>query len=550
MNARLGRGINMGNAFEAPTETAWGNPWQPEYFRIMAEMGFTHVRVPVQWESADRSLAIAPYTISPGFLSRIKAVVDEALAQNLIIIINMHHHERLFEDPLGQKARFLAQWQQIAAYFQDYPEELIFEVLNEPHGNLTPTLWNVFFADALAEIRKTNPSRFVLMGTAEYGGLSGLRHLQLPNDENILVSVHYYNPFPFTHQGAEWVGAEADAWLGTKWLDTEAERETVINEFLPVKAFSEHHRVPIHVGEFGAYSKAGLDSRVRWTTFLARWLEEQNLSWAYWEFSAGFGLYNPTTRQVLQPLADALLRNPLGEPVKTEAKVVYASDFSGGTDGWALQVQAGLSASLSRSAGKLVVGITSGGTEGWHVQLTKNNITLQQGKMYRITVRAAAAADRTITLYAGKSTSPWNAYSGYASLQLGATEQTFRTTFQMTSPTDPQARLVLDLGNSSTNVEVLEVRLEEISTLLTALGPEPKPNLLFSPNPVHSVLEVKNAGEYQQALLYDLKGRNLAVFELPGEEAFLNLENYARGLYVIRLIGKKHQIHHFKIMKL
>jgi hypothetical protein len=61
---------------------------------------------------------------------------------------------------------------------------------------------------------------------------------------------------------------------------------------------------------------------------------------------------------------------------------------------------------------------------------------------------------------------------------------------------------------------------------------------------------VKNAGEYQQALLYDLKGRNLAVFELPGEEAFLNLENYARGLYVVRLIGKKHQIHQFKIMKL
>ena len=26
MNQRLGRGINMGNAFEAPTETEWGNP--------------------------------------------------------------------------------------------------------------------------------------------------------------------------------------------------------------------------------------------------------------------------------------------------------------------------------------------------------------------------------------------------------------------------------------------------------------------------------------------------------------------------------------------
>src|SRR5690606_14670209 len=27
MNERLGRGINIGNTFEAPTETEWGNPW-------------------------------------------------------------------------------------------------------------------------------------------------------------------------------------------------------------------------------------------------------------------------------------------------------------------------------------------------------------------------------------------------------------------------------------------------------------------------------------------------------------------------------------------
>jgi endoglucanase len=48
MNARLGRGINMGNAFEAPTETAWSNPWRPEYFGIMSELGFSHVRIPIQ----------------------------------------------------------------------------------------------------------------------------------------------------------------------------------------------------------------------------------------------------------------------------------------------------------------------------------------------------------------------------------------------------------------------------------------------------------------------------------------------------------------------
>lgn len=68
VNARLGRGINMGNMFEAPSEDAWGNPWQSGYFKLIAELGFQHVRLPVRWEPVDWSLAEAPYTIRPDSL--------------------------------------------------------------------------------------------------------------------------------------------------------------------------------------------------------------------------------------------------------------------------------------------------------------------------------------------------------------------------------------------------------------------------------------------------------------------------------------------------
>jgi aryl-phospho-beta-D-glucosidase BglC (GH1 family) len=77
----------MGNAFEAPTETAWGNPWQPEYFEIMAEMGFQHVRLPIRWETNERSLPHPPYTIKEEFLERIREVVDLALEQNLSLLL-------------------------------------------------------------------------------------------------------------------------------------------------------------------------------------------------------------------------------------------------------------------------------------------------------------------------------------------------------------------------------------------------------------------------------------------------------------------------------
>jgi len=252
MKERLGRGINMGNMFEAPTETEWGNPWKPEYFRIIAELGFTHVRLPVRWETAVRSSATPPYTIYPVFMNRIKQVVDSALANNLHIVFNMHHHDALFTNPTGQKDRFMAQWTQISEFFKDYPDSLLFEPLNEPNGNLTPELWNAWVPEVLSIIRETNPDRTVLIGTPEWGGLGGLPKLEIPDDDNIILTIHYYNPFNFTHQGAEWSGEQSQAWLGTKWLDTEVDREVIHNEFQLAKNISETHNIPIHVGEFGA----------------------------------------------------------------------------------------------------------------------------------------------------------------------------------------------------------------------------------------------------------------------------------------------------------
>jgi aryl-phospho-beta-D-glucosidase BglC (GH1 family) len=542
MNERLGRGINMGNSFEAPSETAWGNPWDPEYFRIMADLGFSHVRLPVRWEPVDRSMANSPYTINPEFLDRIQQVVDTALSNGLHIIVNMHHHEALYEDPARQKDRFLSQWDQIANRFQDYPDSLLFEVLNEPHGNLTPALWNEYFADALSVIRNTNPTRIVLMGTAEYGGLGGVVHLQIPDDEYLILSVHYYNPFNFTHQGAEWVGAQADEWLGTEWNDTEADRETVASDFGYALQYSETNNIPLHVGEFGAYEKADLDSRTRWTTFLGRWFEEQNLSWAYWEFSAGFGIYDPATAQYLTPLVDALLHNEMPEATPVVAIPVYASDFSSGTDGWVLQNGGSASSSLAASEGKLNVSITNAGTETWHVQLIKRNIPLEQEKMYRVSFSASANDNRSATFYAGRDSDPWNAYSGYNGISITTIETAYSFTFTMTNPTDMNARLVFDFGTDTTGVSVTDIKVDELYLMTTSLDDtSPQPGLNIYPNPFKTLLYCQDLDKFEYLEVYDLHGRLWRRSSIHPNEQVINLENIPQGMYVLRLEGNSVQ---------
>jgi endoglucanase len=548
MNERLGRGINMGNAFEAPTESAWGNPWQPNYFRIMAELGFSHVRIPIRWTTPARSSETPPYTITQTFMNRIQQVVDTALKYNLHPIINMHHHEALFEDPDGQKDRFLAQWEQIADFFKDYPDSLVFEVLNEPHNNLTPEKWNDFFAEALGIIRESNPTRVVLLGTAEYGGLAGVRHLQIPDDPYIILSVHYYNPFEFTHQGASWVGDGSTAWLGTKWYDTEAERQTIINEFSYTKQFAGEHNLPVHVGEFGAYSNADMDSRVRWTTFLARWFEEQGFSWAYWEFSAGFGIYNPQAGHFHQPLVDALLHNPMPEPTAIVSTPVFEQDFQQSTAGWNVTSGGTGQATMAADQGNLVVNITNGGTEGWHVQLSKQGILLEQGSMYKVTFRGKALeSQRHLTSYLGRSSDPWNAYSGYNLIAVSAQEQEYSYTFIMTNNTDANARLVFDLGMSFVGFSLSYVAVEKL-TMVTSSGEIRSQEIKVYPNPAKDTLRVENITGYDSLYIYDLWGKRLQTHKISGTDLEMNMEGLPSGLYMVTLEnGNDHST--FKIIK-
>ncbi|MEE4287637.1 MAG: cellulase family glycosylhydrolase [Mariniphaga sp.] len=542
INEKLGRGINYGNMFEAPSETAWGNPWKPEYAGIIAELGFNHVRIPIRWEPSDRSMATPPYTIYSSFLNRIKQVVDSALSNGLYAIINMHHHEALYENPDSQKERFIAQWKQISAFFKDYPDSLLFELMNEPHGNLTPEKWNEFYLEVLDSIRTDNPERIVLIGTPEYGGLGGLPYLEIPDDENIILTVHYYNPFQFTHQGASWVGGNADEWLGTEWLDTETEREMMRQDFAPLKAFEIEHNIPVHIGEFGAYSKADIKSRARWTTFLSRYLEELGWSWAYWEFSAGFGVYNPTNKTFYTELVDALLNNEMPDPGRYVGTPVYTSNFQTGNDGWNLNAQQGASAQLTPANNTLNISINNPGTAGWHVQLQRGNISLQAGKKYRYSFKAKAETTRSMTSYIGMSQNPWSAYSGYNGVTLADTFAVYTFIFDANT-TDNSARMVFDMGNSDIYITITDIKVEEVTFQPpTGVSGIEKQNLNIYPNPVHNRLYFNGSDEFEKITIFNIRGQMVLKSNFQGMKNSLDVSVLKPGVYLVNFSGKEKSV--------
>ena len=304
-NVRLGRGVNLGNALEAPQEGEWGVTLQEEYFQLIKDAGFDAVRVPIRWSA--HASPVEPYTIDADFFERVDWVVDQALARDLLVVINVHHYEEIVQDPAGHKERLLALWEQIAGHYQAYPPDLLFEILNEPHDQLTSAEWNPLLDDALGVIRETNPQRSVVVGPVNWNAIHALDSLELPpEDRHLIVTVHYYNPFPFTHQGAGWVSG-SEAWLGTTWQGTASQERAVIQDLDRAASWARKNDRPIYLGEFGAYSQADMDSRALWTAFVARQAEERGMSWAYWEFCAGFGVYDQSKAEWNGRILEALI---------------------------------------------------------------------------------------------------------------------------------------------------------------------------------------------------------------------------------------------------
>jgi endoglucanase len=304
VNRTLARTINFGNALEAPYEGAWGLRLEEEFFDVAKRGGFTAIRLPAKFSAhADEK---APYKIKREFLLRLDWAIQNAKKRGLSIIIDLHHYDELFKDPPAHLERFLGIWQQLAERYKNQPDTVLFEPCNEPHEKLEP-YWNDYLAKVVALIRQTNPTRALVVGGNGWNNAERLGELRLPEDPNLIVTFHNYTPFPFTHQGAEW-WEDGAKHLGTTWKGTPDEQKVVIDHIAKAVNFAAEHNKPLFMGEFGAYSKADLASRVRWTSFTRKTLEAARASWGYWEFASGFGVYDKILEQYRKPLLDALMK--------------------------------------------------------------------------------------------------------------------------------------------------------------------------------------------------------------------------------------------------
>ncbi len=330
------RGVNLGNYLEAPPGQDWGMHYSRQDFVNIKKEGFDHVRLPIAWHHYTGQ---APdFKLSSEIYEKVDFLVTNALNEGLNVIVNIHHFDAFTSDPAAQMNKFYALWKQIAAHYRSAPTGVAFELLNEPKDKATTLVLNPIYAEAIRSIRQSNPARTIFLGPGKWNSIDELPSLQLPDDdENLVVTVHCYDPFYFTHQGASWAGPDTavkgilfpgpptepltpDFSLPLNagvldWINRYNRQPREINPSSPIafrpklqraKDWSEYYGRPLHVGEFGAYIGADPRSRANFYREFQLALKEAKLGWALWDWKAGFAYWDDRQGRPMPGLREAL----------------------------------------------------------------------------------------------------------------------------------------------------------------------------------------------------------------------------------------------------
>jgi len=303
---KVRRCINMGNALEAPNEGDWGYSIRAQDLQAVAQAGFDTIRLPVRWDTHTGHRP--PYTIDPAFMARVKTVVAQAQSFGLGVIIDVHHYENLMSRTNREQPRFLAIWDQIARTFSNAPDNVYFEVLNEPTRAISHARLNALYSEAIPVIRASNPRRKIILGGNSWNSIETLTKVRWPlylgkRDANLVATFHDYSPHKFTHQGAEWIDPKMP--LGRRW-GTQADVADLKLIYKLASDFKTKTGLPVFVGEFGVIDKVPGLERMAWTKTRRKAMEANGMSWCVWDFSGAFKIYDTNTNSWYPGAKDAL----------------------------------------------------------------------------------------------------------------------------------------------------------------------------------------------------------------------------------------------------
>ena len=337
-------GWNLGNTLDAVgnglgSETAWGNPKATkELIDTVKAAGFDTVRIPVTWMG---HFTEDTYEIDEEWLARVKEVVDYVLDNDMYAIINIHHDGNdtaqswltpVPSDEEAMVAQFETLWKQIAEYFNEYDEHLLFAGMNEfHHGYSNPTNEYLRITDELNQsfvttVRATggnNANRILICPAYNTNGDASLK-MTMPEDtvsDKLMMEIHFYDPWDFAGSGkGDWgqTGTHTANWGQESWVD---------DIFGRIKAKFVDNGIPVIIGEYGAINnRDGYDDfRRYYVEYVTKAAKKNGLLPIWWDnghdgpTGEAFSLFNRIAYTKLhEDIHEAIMRAASGEDYTIE----------------------------------------------------------------------------------------------------------------------------------------------------------------------------------------------------------------------------------------
>ncbi len=311
-NRRLARGNNFMAA-----KSIQGHGKLQDY-ELLNQHHFSHCRIGYKMD--EKAASTFPYTIPSLDMTYLKNMVDWCNQMGLIAIIDPIHNWMADDSaggPFDQSIdleKLSNIWLQVASEFADYDlENVFFEIANEPRSNHNA---QEIISTGLSAIRSIsgNETRMVIICGDGFSTRQALidefDNNNIPLDDNYLIGTfHYYDPFDFTKQGA------ADRTPGITW-GSELEFQQVETHFDQVvtannnwAARNNTQPLPIYLGEFGVDNEADNhhSDRKKWLSWIRMQAEKREFSWAHWNMysnidtAKGMGPWSWSYWQTTQP---------------------------------------------------------------------------------------------------------------------------------------------------------------------------------------------------------------------------------------------------------
>jgi aryl-phospho-beta-D-glucosidase BglC (GH1 family) len=332
--ATLTRGTNLSGWFGG-----WGD-YSPEHtsthitaadFKAMQALGIRYVRFPLEPTLLMRGGLLAPG--KEELWKRIDDALDMAMNAGLAIDFVVFPRDDYKQQLSTQHGvdQFLMLWQVLAKHFASRdPERFFFELMNESEVS-DPYRWIGIESAVTAAIRQVAPRHTIIASGAHYDSIPDLIETEPLPDANVIYTFHFYEPYPFTHQGAPWGSIEWNYYKDIPYPAT-PEQIAAILPSIPgdnaryqlylygsagwnaqgiagrlafAAAWGRERNVPVICNEFGAFrDTAPPDSRARYLHDVRSGLEQQGIGWAMWDWSGNFGLVQHQNGTVVPAAGD------------------------------------------------------------------------------------------------------------------------------------------------------------------------------------------------------------------------------------------------------